>query len=60
MGLGEKVLTQGQRKQTRPGMVVYAVIPALRKLRQKDGEFKASLRYILSLKPGSQKKITKN
>jgi hypothetical protein len=41
-------------------MVVYAVIPALRKLRQKDGEFKASLRYILSLKPGSQKKITKN
>jgi 3-deoxy-D-arabino-heptulosonate 7-phosphate (DAHP) synthase len=29
------------------GMVVHAIIPVLRRLRQKDPEFKASLDYIM-------------
>jgi hypothetical protein len=35
----------------RLGIVVTSIIPALRRLRQEDLEFKASLGYIESLRP---------
>jgi hypothetical protein len=34
-----------------PGVVVYSLIPALRWLRQENGEFETSLSYIMRLCP---------
>jgi hypothetical protein len=35
----------------RPGMVITPLIPALRRLRQEDGKFEASLGYTVSSRP---------